>query len=102
MLNLLTIWFRHGVVPEVHEVLLNGEVNIGSVNLDSWLGVVPQLMACINHRDDSCREALHDLLQDLGRKHPQVRAHATVPHLLHRFGLRGLGRVECDSLRYSP
>lgn len=72
MLNLLTIWFRHGVVPEVHEMLLRGEVNIYSVPLDCWLGVVPQLMACINHRDENCRDALHKLLKDLGHKHPQV------------------------------
>lgn len=51
---------------------MNGEVNIDSVNLDCWLGVVPQLIACMNHRDDNCREALHQLLMRLGRRHPQV------------------------------
>lgn len=72
MLNLLQIWFRHGVIPEVYNALMHDKVNITTINLDCWLGVVPQLIACINHKDTACREALHDLLMRLGQKHPQV------------------------------
>lgn len=72
MLNLLTIWFRQDVVPEVHKVLLKGDTSISSVQLDCWLGVVPQLIARMHHRDTICREALHNLLMDLAKKHPQV------------------------------
>lgn len=74
MLNLLSIWFRHGDLPEVYDALVADEhYNINTVALDCWLGVVPQLMACMNHKDRKCREALHTLLMRLGRKHPQVK-----------------------------
>lgn len=72
LLNLLTIWFRHGVIPEVHEVLSHEEEGIASVNLDYWLGVVPQLIACMNHQNMLCKQTLHNLLMRLGKKHPQV------------------------------
>lgn len=72
MLNLLSIWFRHGNTPDVSDALMNDAVNIGTINLDCWLGVVPQLIACMNHKDKVCREALHKLLMRLGEKHPQV------------------------------
>ena len=72
MLNLLSIWFRHGVIPEVYNALMHDEMNITTINLDCWLGVVPQLIACMNHEDKGCREALHELLMRLGQKHPQV------------------------------
>ena len=73
MLNLLSIWFRHGDLPEVYSALVAVErYNINTVALDCWLGVVTQLMACMNHKDLRCREALHTLLMRLGRKHPQV------------------------------
>lgn len=72
MLNLLSIWFRHGDIPEVYSALMEEEHSITAVNLDSWLGVVPQLIACMNHNDKGCREALHELLMRLGRRHPQV------------------------------
>lgn len=76
MLNLLSIWFRHGVIPDVYEAMMHDEWNINSITLDCWLGVVPQLIACMNHKDRGCREALHDLLMRLGKRHPQVGMNA--------------------------
>lgn len=73
MLNLLSIWFRHGNIPEVAKVLMEDKDNINTINLDCWLGVVPQLIACMNHKHEGTRNALHNLLERLGRKHPQVR-----------------------------
>ena len=83
MLNLLSIWFRHGNIREVSEVLMNDPVNINTINLDCWLGVVPQLIACMNHKDKGCREALHKLLERLGKKHPQVhfKLYVPLPHI---------------------
>lgn len=72
MLNLLSIWFRHGNIPEVSSALMTDAMNITTINLDCWLGVVPQLIACMNHKDEGCRGALHALLERLGRRHPQV------------------------------
>ncbi|CAN0338200.1 unnamed protein product, partial [Discosporangium mesarthrocarpum] len=72
LLNLMTIWFRYGVNPEVRKVLSDPVSGLSSVMLDTWLGVVPQLIACINHRHPPTRELLHDLLMRLGRRHPQA------------------------------
>ncbi|CAM9628539.1 unnamed protein product, partial [Phaeothamnion confervicola] len=69
MLNLLTIWFRHGALPEVHAALRRG---LASINLDAWLGVVPQLIARINIAHRPSRQLLHELLERLGRKHAQA------------------------------
>ncbi|CAM9593323.1 unnamed protein product, partial [Ectocarpus sp. 12 AP-2014] len=37
-----------------------------------WSALVQQLIACMNHKDKVCREALHKLLMRLGEKHPQA------------------------------
>ena len=42
MLNLLSIWFRHGDLPEVYSAQVADEhYNINTVALDIWLGVMP-------------------------------------------------------------
>ncbi|CAM9623049.1 unnamed protein product [Chrysoparadoxa australica] len=69
MLNLLTIWYRYGFLPEVLAVLSSG---LNQINLDSWLGVVPQLIARINIAHAPSRQLLHSLLDRLGKKHPQA------------------------------
>ncbi|KAG5176073.1 phosphatidylinositol 3 and 4-kinase-domain-containing protein [Tribonema minus] len=80
LLNLLTIWFRHGALPEVHAVLSAGlervhavlSAGLERVELDNWLGVVPQLIARINIAHQPSRQLLHALLDRLGRRHPQA------------------------------
>ncbi|CAM9429783.1 unnamed protein product, partial [Ectocarpus sp. 8 AP-2014] len=37
-----------------------------------WSALVQQLIACMNHKDEVCRKALHKLLMRLGEKHPQA------------------------------
>jgi serine/threonine-protein kinase mTOR len=69
LLNLLTCLFKFGNVQDVASELNN---SIGSVALEAWLGVLPQLLARIHIKDPSCRAVLHPLLTRLGEKHPQA------------------------------
>lgn len=69
MLNLLSIWFHYGSFPNVQAVLSSG---LAGINLDNWLGVVPQLIARINIAHNSSRALLHALLDRMGRRHPQA------------------------------
>jgi FKBP12-rapamycin complex-associated protein len=69
LLCLLTVWFRYGNDPELHRVLASG---FNLVSLDSWLGVLPQLIARIHTREGPVRFLLDDLLSRLGSRHPQA------------------------------
>ena len=40
MLLLLSIWFRHGHVPDVYATL---DAGLSTVHIDNWLGVLPQV-----------------------------------------------------------
>jgi serine/threonine-protein kinase mTOR len=48
------------------------EKGLDLVQLDNWLGVLPQLIARIDHPDNSTRSLLHSLLSRLGEKHAQA------------------------------
>ncbi len=45
---------------------------VGSVALEAWLGVLPQLLARIQINSPMVRSILHPLLIRLGQKHPQA------------------------------
>ena len=68
-LRLLTLWFAHGAHQEVTHSVTQG---ISSVSIDTWLEVIPQLIARINQPNRLVREAIHNLLVDVGRAHPQA------------------------------
>ena len=42
------------------------------MHLDNWLGVLPQLIARIDHPEQNARRVLHDLLGRLGQRHTQA------------------------------
>ena len=69
LLNFLSCLFRYGESKEVASVI-NAEV--GSVALEAWLGVLPQLLARIQINSPIVRSILHPLLIRLGKKHPQA------------------------------
>ena len=69
MLCILSLWFRYGKFPEVNAVLQAG---LATVHLNTWLGVLPQLIARIDHPDPSTCSLLHNLLIRLGAKHAQA------------------------------
>jgi len=69
LLNLLTCLFRFGNIQDVAAVLND---SIGSIAIEAWLGVLPQLLARIHIKTPSIRAVLHPLLTRLGEKHPQA------------------------------
>lgn len=69
LLNLLTCLFKFGNISEVSNAL---HESISRVNMDAWLGVLPQLLARIHIMEPSIRNILHPLLTKLGEKHPQA------------------------------
>ena len=63
------MWFRYGKIPEICAAI---EVGITTVHLDNWLGILPQLIARIDHPRSNARRVLHELLGRLGQKHAQA------------------------------
>jgi FKBP12-rapamycin complex-associated protein len=69
MLCILSLWFQYGKYPDVISTLEHG---LSQVPLDNWLGILPQLIARIDHPDRNTRALLHSLIMRLGAKHPQA------------------------------
>ncbi|KAF9929593.1 phosphatidylinositol kinase- protein kinase tor1 [Linnemannia zychae] len=68
-LRLLTLWFKFGHRKEVNEALTKG---YPTVSIDTWLQVIPQLIARIHAPSPSVHRLIHQLLSDVGKAHPQV------------------------------
>ncbi|CAG7961711.1 unnamed protein product [Penicillium olsonii] len=68
-LRLLTLWFTHGGDHEVNNIVTEG---FAAVNIDTWLSVTPQLIARINQPNIRVRGAVHRLLAEVGKAHPQA------------------------------
>lgn len=68
-LRLLTLWFTHGSHQDVHHMITSG---IATVTVDTWLEVIPQLIARINQPSPRVRKAVETLLCELGKVHPQA------------------------------
>ena len=68
-LRLLTLWFTHGGNSEVNSCVTEG---FNTISVDTWLEVIPQLIARINQPDPVVRHTIHQLLAEVGRNHPQA------------------------------
>lgn len=68
-LRLLTLWFKYGNHEDVSKAIKQG---FGSVNIDTWLEVIPQLIARIHASNTNVRELIRNLLVDVGKEHPQA------------------------------
>ena len=68
-LRLLTLWFAHGGDVEVNTAILEG---LNDVSIDTWLEVIPQLIARINQPNNRVRGSIHRLLAEVGKIHPQA------------------------------
>ncbi|XXG56788.1 hypothetical protein AAC387_Pa03g4113 [Persea americana] len=69
ILRLLTLWFNHGATSEVQLALQKG---FSHVNIDTWLVVLPQIIARIHSNNHAVRELIQSLLVRIGRTHPQA------------------------------
>ncbi|CAI7993434.1 Serine/threonine-protein kinase tor, partial [Geodia barretti] len=68
-LRLLTLWFDYGHYPDVHDAVTDG---LKTIDIDTWLQVIPQLIARIDHPRRLVAKLIHDLLTDVGKQHPQA------------------------------
>ena len=69
ILRLLTLWFNHGATAEVQMALKKG---FSLVNINTWLVVLPQIIARIHSNNHAVRELIQSLLVRIGQNHPQV------------------------------
>lgn len=68
-LRFLTLWFAHGGDHEVNTAVLEG---FNDVSVNTWLEVIPQLIARINQPNNRVRGTIHRLLAEVGKAHPQA------------------------------
>ncbi len=69
VLRLLRLLFRYGHSKEVVTAFQHGFTS-GSV--DTWLQVIPQVIARMDTPAKAVRRLIHDLLVAVGREHPQA------------------------------
>ncbi|BFZ53909.1 phosphatidylinositol kinase-related protein kinase tor1 [Savitreella phatthalungensis] len=68
-LRLLSLWFKYANEPEISQAITEG---FTTVSIDTWLEVIPQLIARIHAPGANVRRLIHQLLADVGRAHPQA------------------------------
>ncbi|KAG7387965.1 phosphatidylinositol kinase- protein kinase tor1 [Phytophthora pseudosyringae] len=69
ILRVLTLWFAHGHRTDVHAALEKG---FRSVSIETWLIVIPQLIARIHTPYPRIQKQLHRLLVAVGKQHPHA------------------------------
>ena len=69
ILRLLTLWFEHGQRPKVREAVIDG---FEKVSVDTWLAVIPQIIARIDTPVEEIRGLVHAALTKIGKVHPQA------------------------------
>jgi len=65
----LTLWFEYGTSHQVSEAISDG---IRTVDKNTWLQVIPQLIARIDTNRLLVSKSIHYLLVDIGKIHPQA------------------------------
>ncbi|TFK75010.1 phosphatidylinositol 3-kinase [Pluteus cervinus] len=68
-LRLLTLWFKFGAHDDVSYAMANG---FSTVEVDTWLEVIPQIIARIQTPHANIRRNINNLLTDVGKHHPQA------------------------------
>ncbi|KAI0653553.1 FAT-domain-containing protein, partial [Cubamyces menziesii] len=68
-LRLLTLWFKHGAHDDVSNAINSG---FADVNVDTWLEVIPQIIARIQTPSTNIRRTINNLLADVGKQHLQA------------------------------
>ncbi|KAF5809368.1 putative non-specific serine/threonine protein kinase [Helianthus annuus] len=69
ILRLLTLWFNYSATAEVQTALQRG---FSHVNINTWLVVLPQIIARIHSNNHAVRELIQSLLVRIGQRHPQA------------------------------
>ncbi|KAJ7580147.1 phosphatidylinositol 3-kinase [Mycena floridula] len=68
-LRLLTLWFKFGAHDDVSRAMESG---FSKVVVDTWLEVIPQLIARIQIPHANIQRTLNNLLDTVGKIHPQA------------------------------
>ncbi|KAJ7718399.1 phosphatidylinositol 3-kinase [Mycena maculata] len=68
-LRLLTLWFKYGAHDEISHSIASG---FSMVKIDTWLPVMPQIIARIQTPHASIRRNINNLLTEVGKSHPQA------------------------------
>lgn len=68
-LRLLTLWFHYGHFYEINDRIEQG---IQTTTIDTWLQVIPQLIARIDSPSQNVRKLVHTVLTMVGNTHPQA------------------------------
>jgi FKBP12-rapamycin complex-associated protein len=68
-LRILTLWFKYGATKEVEMVLQEG---FQATSVDTWLQVLPQIIARIHTPLAPVKKMINELLTSIGRAHPQA------------------------------
>ncbi|KAF9240696.1 phosphatidylinositol 3-kinase [Melanogaster broomeanus] len=68
-LRLLTLWFKFGAHDDVSQAMANG---FSVVEVDTWLEVIPQIIARIQTPIANVRRNINNLLTEVGKHHPQA------------------------------
>ncbi|KAJ3878338.1 phosphatidylinositol 3-kinase [Lentinula edodes] len=68
-LRLLTLWFKFGSNGNVSNAMTKGFAKVG---IDTWLHVIPQIIARIQTPNLLIRRTIHNVLINIGKHHPQA------------------------------
>ena len=68
-LRVLTLWFKYGDIPQAITTLKEG---FELVSIDTWLQVIPQIIARIHSSASHIRKIIQELLSKVARCHPQA------------------------------
>ena len=74
-LRLLTLWFKYGGDRLIEPVLQEG---FNSVPIDTWLPVIPQIIARMDSSNLTVRRMVAELLSRIGKEHPQALVYPLV------------------------
>ncbi|KAF7308508.1 Serine/threonine-protein kinase TOR [Mycena chlorophos] len=68
-LRLLTLWFKYGAHEDISHAIAAG---FSSVEIDTWLPVIPQIIARIQTPHINIHRNVSNLLAEVGKHHPQA------------------------------
>ena len=68
ILRLLTLWFKYGEGAEIDAAVREG---VEAIAVDTWLAVIPQVIARIHSPTPLVRRSVHALLDRVAEEHPQ-------------------------------
>jgi serine/threonine-protein kinase mTOR len=99
-LRLLTLWFQYGSERAVEQALRAGFTDL---SVDTWLQVIPQIIARIHSSSLPVRRLVTELLSTVGSAHPQALVYPLVVAAKSESSAAGVGNELLSRLReHSP